>query len=260
MNGEERMRASEELARLLDYWKEIEFWIKKAEQVSGEAVIPAINELRYASRQIFQAVRLLQNEALSEDDIQMIKRRLTVGEQYLINADHDVCDAIVTYFATHIRRLDNAYGKAKITTFFIEYPSLRQRVIDCYNLIANSRGEYNDRQKNYGEIRSNHFTHILDCNQKLIDAEVSAKIEKYELERELVIVKGRINIMEKFNIVTGLCTIIAIPLAIYLWMVGPKSFCASHSGDVVFGYLCRFAATDDSSAANNPSTDGTLGP
>lgn len=48
----------DDLSRLLSHWKAVELWIKRAEQVNKKAVIPAINELRYASRQLFQAVKL----------------------------------------------------------------------------------------------------------------------------------------------------------------------------------------------------------
>ena len=171
-----RSRASEDLARLLVHWRTIEFWIKRAEQINGEAVIPAINELRYASRQIFQAVKLLGKNTLNPGECHVIEKRLIIAEQYLLNADHDVCDAIISFFAENIKHLDSNYGVSNISVFFVEYPALRRRIKECYDLIANSRGEYDDRKKNYGDIRSNHFVHILEAYQHLIDAEVSAKI------------------------------------------------------------------------------------
>ncbi len=100
----------EDLARLLSHWNTIEFWIKRAEQVNKKAVIPAINELRYASRQLFQAVKLFQNEEFSDGDKSVIRKRIIIAEQYLLNADHDVCDAIVGFFDENIEYLDKRYG------------------------------------------------------------------------------------------------------------------------------------------------------
>jgi hypothetical protein len=69
-----RKWANAELSRLLAYWRTIEFWIKKAEQVNDEAIIPAINELRYASRQIFNAWRILgKEEELTEGEKDVIR-------------------------------------------------------------------------------------------------------------------------------------------------------------------------------------------
>jgi hypothetical protein len=250
-----RVRASEELARLLTYWKTIEFWIKKAEQVNGLAVIPAINELRYASRQLFQAVRLLEKQTLNPGERHVVQKRLIIGEQYLLNADHDVCDAIISFFAENIKHIDSNYGVSEVSVFFVEYPSLRQRIKECYELIASSRGEYDDRQKNYGVIRSNHFRHILDSYQNLVDAEVAAKLEKNKLEKRLKIAQGTINFMFWFTLITGGCSVVSVPLAIYMWINIPQEFCKAHVKNRIFSFACPPISTDQVPAANNPSTD-----
>jgi hypothetical protein len=249
MTDEFRARASDELARMLDYWKTIELWIKKAEQVNGQAVIPAINELRYASRQLFQAVRLLQKDSLEPHDMSVIERRLTIGHQYLMNADHDVCDAIITFFAENIKHLDHTYGVSEISTFFVEYPFLRERVNSCYALIAGSRGEYNDRQSNYGEIRANHFTHIIGSYQKLVDAEVAAKFKVAQLQDKVTIAQGSRDFLFWFTVATGAATLVSVPLAVYLWLNGPQSFCKRHSSSWAFAWVCSFAAPDEGSPA-----------
>jgi hypothetical protein len=254
MSDRLRVRASEELARLLTYWKTIEFWIKRAEQINGQAVIPAINELRYASRQIFQAVKLLEKEALNAGEWHVVQKRLIIGEQYLLNADHDVCDAIISFFAENIKHLDKSYGVSDISMFFVEYPSLRDRVRECYDLIANSRGEYDERQKNYGSIRSNHFAHILGAYQKLVDAEVSARVEKSKLERKLLIAQGTINFMFWFTIITGICSFVSVPLAIYMWLNVPQEVCKTHVKGLILSYACPLTPIEQDSSAGNPST------
>ncbi len=54
-----------EFEELLAYWRDIECWIKTAEQVNTRAVIPAINELRYAARQLFCAIVLFRQHKLA---------------------------------------------------------------------------------------------------------------------------------------------------------------------------------------------------
>jgi hypothetical protein len=254
-----RQRASEELAQLLTYWKTIELWIKKAERVNGKAVIPAINELRYASRQIFQAVRLLEKQNLDERDKKTIEKRLIIGHQYLMNADHDVCDSIISFYAENIKHLDDTYGISEMSVCFVEYPMLRDRVRTCYDLVIGSRGEYNNRQVNYAEIRNNHFLHIIDLHKQLVDAEVSAKAQRERLERQVTIAQGSRDFLFWFTVGTGVVALLAFPLSIYLWLNGPQSFCKRHASQAAFSYVCSLAAPDEAPVADTPPTDMKLG-
>jgi hypothetical protein len=244
-----------DFSRLLAHWKTIELWIKRAEQVNKKAVIPAINELRYASRQIFQVVRLLEKESLSSIDEKIIQKRIIIAEQYLLNADHDVCDAVIGYFELNIEYLDMTYGISSIAMFYFEYPSMRERIKSCSALIAASRGEYDDRKKNYDELRSNHFSHIIDSHEKMLQAEVSAKAAKDETDRQLTIARSRIRLLEKIGLIGAICSIIAVPMSVYLWMVGPKAFCTAFSGYRLVDGACAYAAKYEPVAANTPSTD-----
>jgi hypothetical protein len=245
----------EDLARLLSHWKTIEFWIKRAEQVNKKAVIPAINELRYASRQLFQAVKLFLNEEFSDGDKSVIRKRIIIAEQYLLNADHDVCDAIVGFFDENIEYLDKSYGISQITIFFHDYPKLRQIIKESSALISDSRHEYDNRKHNYEKLRDKHFPILLDSYEQLLDAEVSAKSAKEHLEYQLTIANAKIKILTIIGISGALASIIAIPLAIYLWVTGPQEFCRSHSQNFLFGGVCSLAATQSVPDATTPSAN-----
>ena len=43
-----RLKAKADFVRLLEQHRQVERWIKRAEQVNQKAIIPAMNELRYA--------------------------------------------------------------------------------------------------------------------------------------------------------------------------------------------------------------------
>lgn len=257
MPVEFRKRVKDELEPLLVHWRTIEFWIKRAEQVNKKALIPAINELRYASRQLFQVVRLLEKDSLSAGDKHVINKRLIIAEQYLLNADHDICDSVVGYYEANIEYLDITYGISAIAMFYVEYPKIREHIKACGKLIADSRGEYDDRKKNYDDLRRNHFPHLISAHEHITNAEVQAKAAKEQTERELTIARGRIKTMEKITIagtVFGLAGLSGLPLSVGLWLVSPKAFCAASSGYAIANSMCAYAAKYESPSANTPST------
>ena len=90
-----RAKAKADISCLLDKWKTVELWIKRAEQINGSAMIPAINELRYASRQLFNAIHLYDKAPIAIEEREKIKKRIIISEQYLLNSEHDISDVTV---------------------------------------------------------------------------------------------------------------------------------------------------------------------
>jgi hypothetical protein len=211
-----RKKAKEEIARLLEYWRQIERGIKRAEQISGKAVIPAINELRYASRQLYNAIRIFDKKRLTAGDISNINKRLIIAEQYLLNADHDVIDGSVSFYRKEIIRLNKEFGVAGITTHYHDYPHLRDVVNECDRLIEETRFEYSKRKQNYDEIRNNHLDTLVNSYRSFETAEIDALFERAKLERQIVIKKGTIRILDLFSTVGAIASIIGVPLAFWL--------------------------------------------
>jgi hypothetical protein len=87
--------ALRQLRELHSLWNKIERRAKDAEQFRGDSIIAAINEMRYAGRRIVDvlgAMHLVAEDASTNDDD--IAENLIVAKTYLINADHDITDAI----------------------------------------------------------------------------------------------------------------------------------------------------------------------
>jgi hypothetical protein len=155
MSLSDRREAKQELQRLLEYWRNIECWIKQVEVLQKRALIPAINELRYASRQLFNAVRIYGKGTLSEGDKSALKKRLIIARQYLLNADHDICDALLSFVDTRLDQIEGQYGllPGDIERDFPQYGALRQKIAQCLGLVVESRRDYDKREWNYGQIR-----------------------------------------------------------------------------------------------------------
>jgi hypothetical protein len=233
-----RQRAMDDIARLLAHWRTIEFWIKKAEQINKQAIIPAINELRYASRQVFNAFRVIGKTDLNDGDKSVINRRLIIAEQYLFNAEHDICDAIVTFYDEVVSDLEREFGRTAITIQFPEFPDLKRRIQESQDLILDARQDYEKRLPNYTTLRTNHFPHFIDSHRRLVEAEVSVREQKSANDRALTIAQAKIGFLGVFSIVTGIAALVAVPLSIYLWVFAHDDFCKVHGKNAILGIVC----------------------
>jgi hypothetical protein len=252
-----RAEVRQELDELLSYWREIELWIKRAEQVNGRAVIPAINELRYASRQLFNAMRIFEKPELTPGDKHAIQRRFAITSQYLHNADHDVCDAIIGFYRGIVSSLDDIYGPTNITLRFPEYPLLRKVLNEGESLVADSRKDYEARKNNYGRLKREHIPHLIDSYNKLLDAEVSAKEEQERVQIEVRKAEAKAQIYGWFAILGTGASIISIPLSVYLWISLPQDFCKTHSTQFIARSVCAIGSFSDTPPLTGPTSGAT---
>ena len=236
-----RAAAKERFSRLLLQRTRIELWLKRAEQINGEAIIPAINELRYASRQLFNALRLFEPGPLTEQDIYKIDRRITIAEQYLLNSEHDIYDSIITFYRAVINDIGTRYGRNIITSHFISYPLFLDHVIKAEELIADSRYNYENRAVNYKRIRDTHIPEITAMHEGLLDAQVSAQEEINRTTHALTIAQGRANLLSWITIITLPLAILGIVLPIYLWAVTPQRYCELHARTPFLDWICRLS-------------------
>ena len=227
MNDDFCERARSDLARLLVYWREIERWIKKAEQVNNETPIPAINELRYASRQLLNAQNLFSKSPLDKGERDVISKRLIIAEQYLKNADHDIVDGIVTFYRGITNDIEQRIGRTGITEHYPTYPMLTETIRKCELLISDSRGEYAKRIENYAEIRAKYFLVLVAQYDGLLDAQIGAQEAANRAERNLAIAKGRYDLLWWAGITGWPVAAAALFLSYFAWTTPYDDFCSS---------------------------------
>lgn len=202
-----RKQAKQELTRLLRYWREIEFWIKRAENVRQEAVIPAINELRYASRQLFNAVRVYsETRALTDGDGHILQKRLCLAEQYLINADHDITDAIISIADELFVHIEQEFSIGEFVPFFPDYFSAKELVRECLKESEETRHNYDLRQEKYESIRKKLEIIILYI-KKMEEAMFQARSNKKNLEYSLSIAQKRGLFFERASFALALLSV-----------------------------------------------------
>ena len=215
----------------MPYWRTIELWIKQAEQVRKRAVIPAINELRYASRQLINAILLLRKGVDDSKSKRTVERHLCLAEQYLINADHDVADAITSFFSIIVEDIDLEIGPGAMANFFPGYPDFRDLLEESDFLIRQSRWEYEKRTEIYNKLRNEIVPKLIGKYKKLREAEMSARYAKASILREeekLKVAAGRILTLDRILGISGVfLAAVALALFFYLWPWTSGEFCKS---------------------------------
>lgn len=169
-----------QLVALFRQWNEVQGNLKQAEQINQLAVIPAVNELRYAGRILVHVLASGQcgvdlaseahvnltaeatergvsfkpeGEASDELDEMSLNEAIIIARQYLKNAQHDISDALVYFFQQRVDELNSRYGAAAIIERRDTYSDIVDRLKQCRELVIESRTNLSLRDKNYAEIR-----------------------------------------------------------------------------------------------------------
>ena len=150
------------LDALCEDWKKSEEWAKKGEFLARKVVMPCINELRYAGRQITEAV-----SAHKRDDDQAAQDHLREAGKNLIKARHDAVDAMVGYISTEARDIRKEMGAGALREQFSDYDQLFHLLSKTEREITGSRREQRDRDKMYTDIMDNDLPQLQEYHDKL---------------------------------------------------------------------------------------------
>lgn len=162
--------AEERIEKLLIHWSQVEESIKSAELIEHKVTIPAINELRYAGRQLLWAIIEFRKGRDNEPD--RLEKAIVNAEQYLINADHDVVDAVTLFFGRRIDELNFRYGRAAIAAKYPAYDELCEIKVSCYRLIEESRRDSTKRRSIYAEIKRSYLPNLIALHTALVETDV----------------------------------------------------------------------------------------
>lgn len=142
-------------------WDDVEGRLKEAETLSGNVVIPALEELHYAGRRLVDLIHYLctfkEHVHISEDHISNL---IFEVEQNVMRARHDIVDSIVTTTHTYLSKLSNDVGETLLLGCFPKYAEMRGRIDEVNDFITLSREERWRRQEMYDDIYSNYLPEI----------------------------------------------------------------------------------------------------
>lgn len=145
--------ASTALENYRSEWDKAERSIKLAEQVNAEIVNPAIYELRYGGRRLVEAL----GKTDEVETIQLLKD----AHFDCMRARHDAIDAATSKM---VADLDIATKRLGVTSVLAAYPALPNLVADLgavRDLIAESRGNRDNRDAIYASIESDNLGDLV---------------------------------------------------------------------------------------------------
>lgn len=200
-----------QLTEIAKRWDKVETRLKEIEQISGEARIPAINELRYAGRQIADA---LLKQITNADGIE---NHVMVAHQYVRNADHDITDALLDFIKRRLNRALSQYSLATVTSHYPYVPEMKDAISKAEAMIRNSRGDRSKRDAIYDEIYENIIIKLVDRYREYEKIEPSIVYDARLVEAELRVSKG-------FNKIVGFATLLGLAISVFFWVVPYSAF------------------------------------
>ena len=132
---------------MCDEWDKTEKWIKDGEFIVGDAIIPSINEMRYAGRQLVDACRMAQNS-----DSQKAMGHVLKARADLMKARHDVVDACIGHIYDNVEEAQNRLGAGNILKHFPDYGEILALLDDIGKKISESRENRKQRDEIYSDL------------------------------------------------------------------------------------------------------------
>lgn len=192
--------------KISDRWNRCERLLKTAERVRGEVLHPSINELRYAGRRFVDAISILSEDNVSDENHKAAESYLNEAFMFCMRAEHDCVDAVVTYAHLLIEKSSDEYG---LFLLIQACPSLEKyRIIKprIDKLILSSREERGRRDDLYQEIIGSYIDDMVDIICSLELAEPLIKKQKENMRNEKIInyTIGAIGVIGVVLTVTGM--------------------------------------------------------
>jgi len=156
------------LADLAATWNRVEKRAKAAEQFRGEAIIPAINEMRYAGRRVVDALAAINDRDNAERHPE-IDEHLTVARNYLTNADHDITDAVCFVVLKRVSATIEQHGMLRIKAQCPEFENLYPVVRIAMETVQGTREDRIKRAAQYKALAEDYQPKLEDLCKRLVD-------------------------------------------------------------------------------------------
>lgn len=148
---------SSAIALLVDEWGKAEHAIKQAELISQFAIIPAINELRFAGRRAVEALGAV-NKGESAEHIAGLLHDACIECQ---RARYDALDVAIAAMFADLELAERELGIARVFQAFPEYLDLRHKLEGLGDKLARARQNHEYREALYDELNREIFPQTL---------------------------------------------------------------------------------------------------
>ncbi|MEA3008860.1 MAG: hypothetical protein QOJ91_552, partial [Sphingomonadales bacterium] len=155
-----------------DEWDRAEEVIKLAEQVTAHAVIPSIQELRYAGRRLIDALHAY----TSGEPIDRVLALLEDARFSCHRSRHDAIDAAISTMGIDSEAIARQMGYDIVHSSYPDYVNFLRRLDEVRRAIVTSRGRRSDRDEIYAAITAGDFPGLVQDYKDLRRSEVTMRI------------------------------------------------------------------------------------
>ncbi|MBZ0128904.1 MAG: hypothetical protein K8F59_07295 [Rhodobacteraceae bacterium] len=166
---------------ILIEWNKAEGAIKKAEQVNGEVINPAVYELRYAGRRLVEAI----HQQKTEPEVAL--RLLADAHFDCCRARHDAIDAATSKIAEDLDIATRKIGAHNILTYFPEWTILAHELLEVRDLIVQSRKDRENRDTIYAVLEKEKLDSIVGIYDKFRANENTMKKAAVAQRRTIIV-------------------------------------------------------------------------
>jgi hypothetical protein len=159
-----------EFLALVSAWNKAEQYLKIAEQVSDSAIVPGVNELRYAGRKII--------EASQETDLVKQKAILNDAVMDCHRAQHDSIDTAISIINSHSLLMLKKFGIEHVSKAIPEIGKYIGEITDVQKKISASRLDRKNRISIYDTIKDIDLPSIRQNYRNLVSSEPHIKSAK----------------------------------------------------------------------------------
>ena len=199
------------LLRISERWNTIERRAKEAEQFRQEAVVAAINEMRYAGRRFADVIAELHGNGYA--DSQTISDHLAVAESYLQNAEHDITDGVCYFAHRRIRKTIEKHGFSRVFKLCPKLEALYPEILKAEDVVKLSRETRHERKERYELLANEYLPKLYDAFSELRSKPKLAVGD--DLPQRLRLLDRHVVTVAWISLVGSIASIIGIGLALW---------------------------------------------
>ncbi|MGE0421009.1 MAG: hypothetical protein AB7O88_02025 [Reyranellaceae bacterium] len=167
-------------------WNKVELHLKRVERTRLEVVLGAINELRYAGRLLVDALAVIGDPALSEQDkLERLDKIIVEVRNNCVRAHADVTDALVLFFHNNLSAMVEDFSLSLVMLHFPQYGVMVTEIRTVNEFMALSREDRLRRQEIYDEINAKHLPRLEELHKTMeaVAPDLLAEINRQNASR-----------------------------------------------------------------------------
>ena len=155
-----------------------------------------------------------QNGRLADDNFNAVEN-LAIAKNYLINADHDLTDAVIFFAHRRLLRIIDEHGRNKICEHCPDFATIYPTIQEAQNIVSGSREDRTKRKEAYEKLASEYVPKIMDLHHRLTMVEAL----QVKDDAALAQVGFWVRVTAGLSVIGSLASVIGLGLAIWALII-----------------------------------------